>query len=60
MTGKTKGMVVWHGSPTMFDNFDFSHTGSYTGNMGMGGPGNYFSNSRANYGIQRDGSVLNM
>jgi hypothetical protein len=31
----------------MFDSFDFSNTSKYTGNMGYGGPGNYFSAARA-------------
>lgn len=61
MTGKAKGMVVWHGSDTMFDTFDFSNVGRNTGNMGYGGPGNYFANSRSLYGYKQDlNGVLNM
>lgn len=60
MTGKAKGMVMWHGSKDMFDAFDFSNTGLNTGNMGYGGPGNYFSNGRGLYGWQKDTGVLNI
>lgn len=34
----------------MFDVFDFRNTGKTTGNMGYGGPGNYFGNTRSLYG----------
>lgn len=60
MTGKTKGMVMWHGSPKMFDRFDLASTGNYTGNMGYGGPGNYFSNARTKYGYTKENGVLNL
>jgi hypothetical protein len=60
MTGKTKGMVMWHGSPKMFDRFDLINTGKYTGNMGYGGPGNYFSNARTRYGYTEENGVLNL
>lgn len=50
MSGKTKGMVLWHGSNTHFDRFDLKNTSKNTGNMGYGGPGNYFSQHRALYG----------
>lgn len=51
-TGLAKGTVLWHGSPNMFDTFEgINRTGQYTGNMGAVGPGNYFSTSRNNYGL---------
>jgi hypothetical protein len=50
-TGKLKGTVMFHGSPEMFDTFDLAKTGSYTGNMGAVGPGNYFSTQRNPYGL---------
>lgn len=50
MNGKTKGMVLWHGSNTHFDRFDLKNTSKNTRNMGYGGPGNYFSQHRALYG----------
>lgn len=51
-SGKLKGSIMYHGSPVMFDRFDFSHTGDYTGNIGAVGPGNYFSTGRNRYGLK--------
>lgn len=50
MTGKTKGQVFWHEGPEYHEQFDFSHTGENTGNMGAMGPGNYFSSAASAYG----------
>lgn len=49
-TGKLKGQVVFHSGPNFFDAFDYSMTGSNTGNMGYLGPGNYFSIEPSVYG----------
>lgn len=50
-TGQLKGTIMYHGSPIMFDQFDLTQAGSYTGNMGAMGPGNYFSTGRNPYGL---------
>lgn len=50
-TGKLKGTVLYHGSPDMFDVFDFTNTSKYTGNSGAVGPANYFSTGRTQYGL---------
>ena len=53
-TGKLKDKILWHGSPRWFDAFDFKgHVGANTGNSGVIGPGNYFSNNAARYGATR-------
>jgi hypothetical protein len=47
---------MFHGSPEMFDTFDYGKTGEYTGNMGAVGPGNYFSTGRNRYGLMSKGN----
>lgn len=51
MTGKLKGVPMYHGSYTPVERFNFQReTGKGLGNMGASGPGNYFSTGRHNYG----------
>lgn len=52
-TGKLKNTLLWHGSPTQFESFDFSKTSANTGNSGALGPGNYFSTHGGRYGHTR-------
>lgn len=49
-SGKMKDQIVWHSSPTWFDEFDYRHTGENMENSGAMGPGNYFSKEAAMYG----------
>lgn len=53
-TGKAKGTLLFHGSPTYFDKFDLTKVGTNTGNVGAVGPGFYFTNYGANYDIKRN------
>lgn len=59
-TGQMKGQILWHSSPEWFDSFNWKRTGSNTGNMGYGGPGNYFSLiGKTSYGGSRNKPVTN-
>lgn len=62
MTGALKETPpLWHGSRTMFDEFDYSKIGSNTGNTGTVGPGNYFSTYGALYGFDKSlGRAVNL
>ena len=54
-TGALKGTILYHGSPTLFDMFDYANSGRYTLNAGAVGPGNYFSTGRNSYGVINQG-----
>lgn len=52
MTGKAKGLVLWHGSPNWFDKFDYAnYVGTVANNTGNAGVGTYFSRGRQPYGL---------
>lgn len=51
-TGKLKGRLVFHGSSAPHETFDYSLTGSNTGNMGYNGAGNYFATYPTTYGAR--------
>lgn len=50
VTGKGKGIALWHSSSKQFDRFDLRHLGENTNNAGAIGPGNYFSRNPQAYG----------
>ena len=52
MSGKLKGVPLFHGSAVPVEQFNFqANTGKGIFNMGAAGPGNYFSTGRHNYHI---------
>lgn len=54
-SGKMKDQIVWHSSPTWFDEFDYRYTGKNMENSGAMGPGNYFSKEATMYGRGKKG-----
>ena len=52
-TGLAKGKILFHGSQSYPERFDWRMTGTSTGNMGYVGPANYFRNYPSYYGFQK-------